>query len=86
MRGSDTGDYLVRNILGVDPHNHLVAIGEYVEPGDELLFCRRDQQSAEADLLLEVRTGFSSSTTSSAYCASDEKFLNVTTSLFGFKL
>ena len=51
VRGSDTGDYLVRNILGVDPHNHLVAIGEYVEPGDELLFCRRDQQSAEADLL-----------------------------------
>jgi small ligand-binding sensory domain FIST len=51
VRGSDTGDYLVRNILGVDPHNHLVAIGEYVEPGDELLFCRRDQQSAEEDLL-----------------------------------
>jgi small ligand-binding sensory domain FIST len=51
VRGSDTGDYLVRNILGVDPQNHLVAIGEYVQPGDELLFCRRDQQTAEADLL-----------------------------------
>lgn len=51
VRGSDTGDYLVRNILGVDPQNHLVAIGEYVQPGDELLFCRRDQQSAEDDLL-----------------------------------
>jgi small ligand-binding sensory domain FIST len=51
VRGSDTGDYLVRNILGVDPQNHLVAIGEYVEPGDELLFCRRDQQTAEDDLL-----------------------------------
>lgn len=50
VRGSDTGDYLVRNILGVDPQNHLVAVGETVEPGDELLFCRRDQQSAEADL------------------------------------
>lgn len=50
VRGSDTGDYLVRNILGVDPQNHLVAIGEYVEPGDELLFCRRDQRSAEEDL------------------------------------
>jgi small ligand-binding sensory domain FIST len=50
IRGSDTGDYLVRNILGVDPQNHLVAIGEHVEPGDELLFCRRDQQSAEDDL------------------------------------
>lgn len=51
VRGSDTGDYLVRNILGVDPQNNLVAIGEHVEPGDELLFCRRDQQTAEDDLL-----------------------------------
>ena len=51
VRGSDTGDYLVRNILGVDPQNNLVAIGEYVEQGDELLFCRRDQQAAEDDLL-----------------------------------
>ncbi len=51
VRGSDTGDYMVRNILGVDPQNNLVAIGETVEPGDEVLFCRRDQQSAEDDLL-----------------------------------
>jgi small ligand-binding sensory domain FIST len=50
VRGSDTGDYLVRNILGVDPQNALVAIGEYIEVGDELLFCRRDQASAEQDL------------------------------------
>lgn len=50
VRGSDTGDYLVRNILGVDPQNNLVAVGETVEPGDELLFCRRDQQTAEDDL------------------------------------
>ena len=50
VRGSDTGDYLVRNILGVDPQNNLVAIGGYVETGDELLFCRRDQQTAEDDL------------------------------------
>lgn len=50
VRGSDTGDYLVRNILGVDPQNDLVAIGEYVETGDELMFCRRDQQTAEDDL------------------------------------
>jgi small ligand-binding sensory domain FIST len=51
VRGSDTGDYLVRNILGVDPQNDLVAISETIEPGDEVLFCRRDQQSAEDDLL-----------------------------------
>ncbi len=51
VRGSDTGDYLVRNILGVDPQNNLVAISDYIELGDELLFCRRDQQTAEDDLL-----------------------------------
>lgn len=51
VRGSDTGDYLVRNILGVDPENDLVAVGEHLAPGDELLFCRRDQQTAEQDLL-----------------------------------
>lgn len=51
VRGSDTGDYLVRNILGVDPQNDLVAVGENVAPGDEMLFCRRDQKSAEDDLL-----------------------------------
>ncbi|MDT3707578.1 MAG: FIST C-terminal domain-containing protein [Thiobacillus sp.] len=51
VSGSDTGDYVVRNILGVDPQNHLVAISEYIQPGDELLFCRRDQQAAEDDLL-----------------------------------
>ncbi|MFO7541347.1 MAG: FIST N-terminal domain-containing protein [Thiobacillus sp.] len=51
VKGSDTGDYLVRNILGVDPQNNLVAVGETVETGDELLFCRRDQQTAEEDLL-----------------------------------
>lgn len=59
VRGSDTGDYLVRNILGVDPQHHLVAIGETIQPGDELLFCRRDQQSAEDDLrrmLAAIRT------------------------------
>ncbi|MHB1351699.1 MAG: FIST signal transduction protein [Thiobacillus sp.] len=50
VRGSDTGDYLVRNILGVDPRNNLVAVGEQLAPGDDLLFCRRDQQTAEQDL------------------------------------
>ncbi|MHB1085342.1 MAG: FIST signal transduction protein [Thiobacillus sp.] len=50
VRGSDTGDYLVRNILGVDPQNHLVAIGDAIEAGDEMLFCRRDQQTAEDDM------------------------------------
>lgn len=50
IRGSDTGDYLVRNLLGIDPRNKLVAIGERLSPGDPILFCRRDVDTAYADL------------------------------------
>jgi small ligand-binding sensory domain FIST len=48
--GSDTGDYTARNLVGVDPRNQLIAIGEIVEPGTEILFCKRDQQAARQDL------------------------------------
>jgi len=47
---SDTGDYLVRNLLGVDPQRGLLAIGEIVEPGAEVLFCRRDAATAHEDM------------------------------------
>jgi small ligand-binding sensory domain FIST len=48
--GSDTGDYTARNLMGVDPRSKLIAIGERVEPGAELLFCKRDQAAAREDL------------------------------------
>jgi small ligand-binding sensory domain FIST len=48
--GSDTGDYTARNLVGIDPRNKLIAIGDLVEPGSELLFCRRDQAAAREDL------------------------------------
>jgi len=48
--GSDTGDYTARNIVGVDPKIGLVAIGDQVEPGMEILFCRRDAPAAKKDL------------------------------------
>jgi len=51
VAGSDRGDYLVRNLVGIDPRNKLIAIGERVEAGAELLFCKRDAQSARQDLL-----------------------------------
>lgn len=50
VSGSDTGDYLVRNLIGVDPDNGLVAIGDTVEVGRQVMFCRRDAQTAEQDL------------------------------------
>lgn len=48
--GSDTGDYTARNLVGVDPKNGLIAIGDVVEPGSELVFCKRDAGAARADL------------------------------------
>jgi small ligand-binding sensory domain FIST len=50
VSGSDTGDYLVRNLTGIDPDQGLIAIGERVAPGDPILFCRRDHDSAVEDM------------------------------------
>jgi len=50
VAGSDTGDYVVRNLVGIDPRAKLFAIGEAVEPGAEILFCRRDAAAAREDL------------------------------------
>ena len=51
VAGSDTGDYMVRNLVGIDPTNRLIAIGAEVEAGMPILFCKRDAQSAQDDLL-----------------------------------
>ncbi|MCZ7565142.1 MAG: FIST C-terminal domain-containing protein [Burkholderiales bacterium] len=48
--GSDTGDYTVRNLVGIDPRNRLIAIGAPVEKGMPVMFCKRDAQSAREDL------------------------------------
>lgn len=58
--GSDTGEYLVRNLVGIDPGNKLVAIGEIVQPGASVMFCRRNAQSAQEDMtrmLESIRQG-----------------------------
>jgi small ligand-binding sensory domain FIST len=55
IRGSDTGDYLVRNLLGVDTRNGLIAIGDYLSNGDPIMFCRRDSRTAREDLLRMLR-------------------------------
>lgn len=49
--GSDTGDYLVRHIIGIDPDVGVLAIGETINCGDSLMFCRRDPQTAYDDLI-----------------------------------
>jgi small ligand-binding sensory domain FIST len=52
--GSEAGahftDYTARNLLGADPKTGLIAIGETIEPGMEILFCKRDAAAAKKDL------------------------------------
>ncbi|WP_193366889.1 FIST signal transduction protein [Pelagibius marinus] len=50
IAGSDTGDYLVRNLIGLDLDRGLLQVGAELQPGDRLGFCRRDHQTARADL------------------------------------
>ena len=50
IAGSDTGDYLVRNLIGVDKDKKLLAIGDLVGEGQEIMFCRRDAATARDDL------------------------------------
>lgn len=50
VSGSDTGDYLVRNLTGIDPEQGLIAIAEHVQAGDTIMFCRRDHDSAVEDM------------------------------------
>ncbi len=48
--GSDTGDYIVRNLIGVDTDEGVLAIAAPVEHGDHLMFVSRDVNAAEQDL------------------------------------
>jgi small ligand-binding sensory domain FIST len=55
IAGSDTGDYLVRNLLGIDPQQGCILLGAEVSPGDPIVFCRRDPASAKQDLARMVK-------------------------------
>ncbi len=70
IAGSDTGDYLVRNLVGIDPGNKLIAIGDLVEPGGSVMFCRRDGSTAREDMarmLESIRQGLFASPRGGVY-------------------
>ena len=50
VTGSDTADYTVRNLVGIDPTSKVIAIAEAVPEGGKVLFCRRDRESAVKDM------------------------------------
>jgi small ligand-binding sensory domain FIST len=55
VAGSDTGDYLVRNLMAIDPGQGWIVLGAEVSPGDPIVFCRRDPESAKQDLARMVK-------------------------------
>jgi small ligand-binding sensory domain FIST len=55
VAGSDTGDYLVRNLLAIDPGRGWLVLGAEIAAGDAILFCRRDPESARRDMVRMVR-------------------------------
>ena len=57
-KSSDQDDYSIRQIIGIDREEKIIAIGDYLEHNDEIIFCRRDGDSAMEDMermLLELK-------------------------------
>jgi small ligand-binding sensory domain FIST len=55
---SDQKDYLVRNIVGIDPEEGVIVISQNVSSGDRIMFVHRDDDTVRQDLsrsLLELR-------------------------------
>ncbi len=50
ISGSDQRDYIVRNIVGVDPHFGHLRVAHPVSSGDQILFVHRDNETIRADL------------------------------------
>jgi len=50
ITGSDKSDYTVRNLMGVDPEHNIFAINDYLTEGNEILFCKRNEQTAVDDM------------------------------------
>jgi small ligand-binding sensory domain FIST len=45
------GDFLVRNVVGIDANSGAIAIGDYIRPGQTVQFHIRDQEAADAELV-----------------------------------
>ena len=85
VQGADTGDYLVRNLMGLDPVNGIIAVGEQMQVGSSMLFCRRDGRSAVDDLrrmLAELKATLKEPPKGGIYCTCIGRGIN----LFGGKL
>ena len=46
----EQGDFLVRNVIGIDSNSGAIAIGDYLRPGQTVQFHIRDEEAADAEL------------------------------------
>jgi small ligand-binding sensory domain FIST len=46
----EQGDFLIRNVVGIDPGSGAIAIGDYLRPGQTVQFHVRDEEAADAEL------------------------------------
>lgn len=44
-------DYMIRPIIGVDENRQMFAISDFIKTGQELMFCRRDGNTAQQDMI-----------------------------------
>jgi len=51
VAASDTGDYLVRNLIGIDAERGLLVVGEKIAVGDRIMFVRRNEKAACEDMV-----------------------------------
>jgi small ligand-binding sensory domain FIST len=49
------GDFLIRNLIGVDPHRGAVAVGEHLQEGMRVRFHLRDAETSAEDLHAMLR-------------------------------
>jgi len=46
----EQGDFLIRNVIGIDPGEGAIAIGDYIRTGQTVQFHVRDQEAADGEL------------------------------------
>jgi small ligand-binding sensory domain FIST len=50
VAGSDMQDYMVRDIIGIDPEEGVIATSQKMETGDKIMFVHRDDDTVRNDL------------------------------------
>lgn len=50
VSGTDQTDYMVRNVVGIDPDKGWLVVAQTVQNGDHMLFVHRDDRTVQADL------------------------------------